>query len=142
MRTAWPSVLAAVGALVMTTTPIRVLGQPPAAQQSPGVQMVADQGEALCVPQLQVAAPAACPAVGPGAYAANTAQARLPEVIPDLPLAPLERYDPVVEFTYGRVTTPEAPLFASPADGGVLAKVKSEVEGLCRKFPLYPERLA
>jgi hypothetical protein len=77
----------------------------------------ADQGEALCVPQLQVAAPAICPAVGPGAYAANTAQARLPQVIPELPLAPLERYDPVVEFTYGRVTTPEAPLFASPADG-------------------------
>ncbi len=35
-----------------------------------------------------------------------------------------------------------ARVLASPADGGVLAKVKSEVEGLCRKFPLYPERLA
>src|SRR6478752_1525377 len=31
---------------------------------------------------------------------------------------------------------------ASPEDGGVLAGIKSEVEGLCRKFPLYPERLA
>ena len=40
-----------------------------------------DQGDALCVPQVQVAALAACPAVGPGAYAANTAQARLPAVI-------------------------------------------------------------
>jgi len=31
---------------------------------------------------------------------------------------------------------------ASPEDSGVLAGIKSEVEGLCRKFPLYPERLA
>ena len=31
---------------------------------------------------------------------------------------------------------------ASPEDSSVLAGIKSEVEGLCRKFPLYPERLA
>jgi glycine hydroxymethyltransferase len=31
---------------------------------------------------------------------------------------------------------------ASPEDDSVLASIKSEVEGLCRKFPLYPERLA
>jgi glycine hydroxymethyltransferase len=31
---------------------------------------------------------------------------------------------------------------ASPEDGSVLAAIKAEVEGLCRKFPLYPERLA
>jgi glycine hydroxymethyltransferase len=30
---------------------------------------------------------------------------------------------------------------ASPEDLGVLARVKAEVEKLCRKFPLYPERL-
>jgi len=30
---------------------------------------------------------------------------------------------------------------ASPEDSGVLTRVKSEVEQLCRKFPLYPERL-
>ena len=29
---------------------------------------------------------------------------------------------------------------ASPDDDGVLASVRAEVEGLCRKFPLYPER--
>ncbi len=29
---------------------------------------------------------------------------------------------------------------ASPDDDGVLAAVRVEVEGLCRKFPLYPER--
>ena len=29
---------------------------------------------------------------------------------------------------------------ASPDDDGVLASVRVEVEGLCRKFPLYPER--
>jgi glycine hydroxymethyltransferase len=35
-----------------------------------------------------------------------------------------------------------ARVLASPEDSGVLAKVKAEVELLCRKFPLYPERLA
>jgi glycine hydroxymethyltransferase len=33
-------------------------------------------------------------------------------------------------------------VLASPEDSGVLATVKAEIEGLCRKFPLYPERLA
>jgi glycine hydroxymethyltransferase len=33
-------------------------------------------------------------------------------------------------------------VLASPEDASVLATVKSEVETLCRKFPLYPERLA
>ena len=33
-------------------------------------------------------------------------------------------------------------VLAAPEDGAVLAKVKAEVEALCRKFPLYPERLA
>ncbi len=31
-------------------------------------------------------------------------------------------------------------VMASPDDSGALAAVKSEVEQLCRKFPLYPER--
>ena len=31
---------------------------------------------------------------------------------------------------------------ATPEDAGALAMVKAEVEQLCRKFPLYPERLA
>jgi glycine hydroxymethyltransferase len=30
---------------------------------------------------------------------------------------------------------------ASPEDGSVLTMIKAEVEQLCRKFPLYPERL-
>ena len=33
-------------------------------------------------------------------------------------------------------------VLASPEDSGVLAMVKAEIETLCRKFPLYPERLA
>jgi len=33
-------------------------------------------------------------------------------------------------------------VLASPEDGSVQAMVKSEVEALCRKFPLYQERLA
>jgi glycine hydroxymethyltransferase len=28
---------------------------------------------------------------------------------------------------------------AAPADDGVLIAVRSEVEALCRRFPLYPE---
>ena len=31
---------------------------------------------------------------------------------------------------------------AAPDDARALAMVKAEVEQLCRKFPLYPERLA
>jgi glycine hydroxymethyltransferase len=33
-------------------------------------------------------------------------------------------------------------VLASPEDTTVLARIKAEVEILCRKFPLYPERLA
>ena len=33
-------------------------------------------------------------------------------------------------------------VLAAPEDGAVLAMVKAEIEGLCKKFPLYPERLA
>jgi glycine hydroxymethyltransferase len=33
-------------------------------------------------------------------------------------------------------------VLASPEDTSALAKVKAEVEQLCQKFPLYPERLA
>ena len=29
---------------------------------------------------------------------------------------------------------------ATPTDAGALAMIKSEIEQLCRKFPLYPER--
>jgi hypothetical protein len=79
---------------------------------------------ALCVPQVQLAQPARCPAVGPGAYLADVAAVQVPAVIPALPLAPLERYDPVVDFKYARVVTADAPAFASPADGvaGVVAR--------------------
>ena len=33
-------------------------------------------------------------------------------------------------------------VLAAPEDTNVAARVKAEVETLCRKFPLYPERLA
>jgi glycine hydroxymethyltransferase len=33
-----------------------------------------------------------------------------------------------------------ARVLAAPDDDGVLGAVRVEVEGLCRKFPLYPER--
>jgi len=84
----------------------------------------------LCVPQLQLARPAACPPMGPGDYAVQLAAARMPEVVPDLPLEPLQRYDPVVPFTYARVTTPNAPLFATTADGVAGISVRSIGKGL------------
>ena len=68
----------------------------------------ADLGDALCTPRMQIEQPAACPAVGPGMYAAEFAAASLPAAVPELPLAPLERYDPVVPFKYAKVVTPEA----------------------------------
>jgi len=73
--------------------------------------------EALCAPTYQLAHPEQCPALGPGAYAAQVAAAQVPANAPILPTGPLTRYDPVVPFKYARVTTPDAPLFASPADG-------------------------
>ena len=82
---------------------------------APGPNFAADA--ALCAPTLQIDQPAACPALGPGAYAAGYADARLPDPAPNLPLADLIKYDPIVEFTYARVTTPEAPVFNTTADG-------------------------
>jgi len=80
------------------------------------VSPAVDSADALCVPQVQLAQPEACPAFGPGVYAARVAHARLPLSLPELPLAQLARYDPVVDYTYARVTTPDAPLFASPEE--------------------------
>ena len=76
----------------------------------------ADSADALCIPQVQLAQPEQCLPFGPGAYAAQVANARVPDSVSDLPLAELPRYDPVVEYTYARVTTPNAPLFASPEE--------------------------
>jgi len=42
--------------------------------------------DALCPPQLQLAHPEQCPALGPGVYAEQLAAARLPDPIPDVPL--------------------------------------------------------
>lgn len=87
-------------------------------------------GATLCVPLLQLQSPAACPALGPGAYMADLSAAQLPDVIPGLPLAPLTRYDPVVDFTYARVTTPDAPVFASPDDALADNPVRTIRKGL------------
>jgi hypothetical protein len=77
---------------------------------------VANTDDALCPPQLQLAHPEQCPALGPGAYAEQLAAARLPDPIPEVPLDHLTRPKEVVELTYARVTTPDAPLFASVED--------------------------
>ncbi len=74
-------------------------------------------GADLCVPQLQLFSPAACPALGPGAYMAGLSAAQLPDVIPGLPVVPLAKPNPVVDFKYARVTTKDAAVFASPDDG-------------------------
>jgi hypothetical protein len=83
----------------------------------------------LCVPQLQMTNPAGCPALGPGNYAVQYVQAQVPAVIPKLPLAQLTRFDPVVDYTYARVTTPDAPLFASPVDGAAGTATRSIGKG-------------
>ena len=85
--------------------------------------------DGICAPQVHVAEPAQCPPVGPGAYAADFAGVAYPDAPPDLPLGPLARYDPVVDYTYARVTTPDAPLFASPADGVAGASVRTLGKG-------------
>ena len=46
------------------------------------------------------------------------------------------------EAEMDRIAELIARVLASPEDGAALAMVKGEVERLCRKFPLYPERLA
>src|SRR5258708_113894 len=94
----------------------------PPPRTSPGID--------LCVPALQLLSPAACPALGPGAYVADLSAARLPDVIPGLPLAPLTKYDPVVDFKYARVTTKDASLFASPEDGVANNPVRTIGKGL------------
>jgi hypothetical protein len=71
----------------------------------------------LCAPQLQLLHPEQCPAFGPGAYSVQFAAIKAPDVIPELPAELLPKLDPVVDFTYARVKVPNAPLFASPADG-------------------------
>jgi hypothetical protein len=87
-------------------------------------------GADLCVPALQLLNPAGCPALGPGAYVADLSAAQLPDVIPGLPLAPLTKYDPVVDFKYARVITKDAPLFASPEDGVANNPVRTIGQGL------------
>jgi len=82
-----------------------------------GAPEALDVPDGICAPRLQLTQPGVCPDLGPGEYAEAYTAARVPSVVAELPLEPLARYDPVVSLTYARVTTPEAPLFASPADG-------------------------
>ena len=93
---------------------------------TPGVS----SGTDLCVPQLQLLTPALCPALGPGAYDAGLDGALLPDVIPPLPLGKLVKYNPVVDLKYARVTTPNAPLFASPDDGAANKPARDIGKGL------------
>lgn len=75
-----------------------------------------EAGEALCVPGAQFSLVADCPVFGPGAYQAQYAAAHLPTKPPALAVETLPRPAQVLEHTYARVITPEAPLFASPEE--------------------------
>ncbi len=75
-----------------------------------------EAGEALCAPGAQFSLMTGCPAFGPGAYQAQYAAARLPKEAPTLAVEKLPRPAQVLEQTYARVLTPEAPLFATPED--------------------------
>ena len=90
----------------------------------------ADLLDGLCVPQVQVIDGTACPALGPGDYAARLAAAHLPDPLPELPTAYIDRPDPVLDRTYARVTTPAAPLFATPEDGLLGNVTKTLGQGL------------
>jgi hypothetical protein len=92
---------------------------------APGPGVAGDQAAGtLCAPQYQVLHPEQCPRVGPGDYAAQLAASKAPAVTPALAAQRLPKLTPVVEYTYARVTTANAPLFGSPADG-VADKVAS-----------------
>jgi hypothetical protein len=76
----------------------------------------ADAAPGLCAPAAQVLELAGCPDLGPGAYRAQYAAAALPATIPALPLEKLTRPAKVLDATYARVITPEAPVFATLED--------------------------
>lgn len=82
-----------------------------------------DASADLCVPSAQYAEVAACADLGPGAYQAQYAAARLPNPASELPTEKLARPAKVIDLTYARVITPDAPLFATPEDAasGVVA---------------------
>lgn len=71
---------------------------------------------ALCAPNAQVVELVDCPDQGPGAYQAAYAAAMWPAEEPALPVEKLPRPARVLEATYARVTTPDAPLFMTPED--------------------------
>ena len=70
----------------------------------------------LCAPQYQILHPELCPALGPGDYAVQLAGSQVPADLPALPARRLPVLNPVVALTYARVVTPDAPVFATPAD--------------------------
>jgi hypothetical protein len=70
----------------------------------------------LCPPRYQALHAEQCATVGPGHYAASLANARIPADAAPLATERLTRPDKILENTFARVTTPEAPLFASPDD--------------------------
>jgi hypothetical protein len=72
--------------------------------------------EALCPPRFQLEHPERCLDRGPGEYAERVAAARVPVVAPELPVTFPPIPNEIVPFTYAQVTTPDAPLFASPED--------------------------
>ncbi len=96
---------------------LTLLGTPAAGAPSAGTPGPEAPAAAPCVPQLQLLHPEQCPVLGPGASAAQLAAIHLPATLPALPAKRLPKLDPVVAFTYARVTTRNAPLFASPAEG-------------------------
>jgi hypothetical protein len=79
----------------------------------------------LCTPQAQIAQMEPCPALGPGLYAAQYAEARLPDALPELITERLPMPAKVIDFVYARVTTPEAPLFATPEEAAAGSPAKT-----------------
>lgn len=71
----------------------------------------------LCTPDYQLAHPGECQLLGPGGHAERRRLYNLPASLPPLATLPLEPLAPLLVHSYARVTTPDAPVFASPEDG-------------------------
>lgn len=82
-----------------------------------------DVADDLCVPRAQISELAACEPVGPGAYQAQYAAAHIPAQVAELLTEKLPRPAKVLEQSYARVITADAPLFTSAeeAQAGVAA---------------------
>lgn len=71
---------------------------------------------AVCVPAEQVRGLAGCPPAGPGAYLLSAAAAGLPYPLPAVTVTATAPYRRLTPHAYGRVVTPNAPVYRHPLE--------------------------